>query len=137
MEAPMQTQIMVRDEITSRLGRPEFVFTLSLPAERLTVRDLIRARVLHEVQAYNAKQAEHFYGLVQPVGAERTARGYRLAQPRPIDAAEQCAQAVAAFEQNGFVLLLDDRQVDDLEAVVEVAPETSVTFLKLVPLVGG
>jgi hypothetical protein len=34
-------------------------------------------------------------------------------------------------------LLVDDRQVEELEEVIEIRPDTTVTFLKLVPLVGG
>jgi hypothetical protein len=34
-------------------------------------------------------------------------------------------------------LLVDDRQVDELEEEIEIRPDTTVTFLKLVPLVGG
>jgi len=34
-------------------------------------------------------------------------------------------------------LLVNDRQVDELEDEIEIRPDTTVTFLKLVPLVGG
>jgi hypothetical protein len=133
----MSPAIAIHDEVTSRLGRPAFVFTLCVAEEQLTTRELIRARVLQEVEAFNTKQAAHFQGLVQPQGAERTAQGYRLREPRPIKADEQCALALAAFEQNGFILLVNDQQVIDLDASIVLAPETRVTFLKLVPLVGG
>jgi hypothetical protein len=45
--------------------------------------------------------------------------------------------AKRAFYTNGFILLVDDRQVDELEEEIEIRPHTTVTFLKLVPLVGG
>jgi hypothetical protein len=35
------------------------------------------------------------------------------------------------------LLLVDDRQLEALSDVVTVRPETSITFLKLVPLAGG
>ena len=47
------------------------------------------------------------------------------------------ARALAAFRNNGFVLLVDDRQVDDLEDEVELNENSVVTFLRLTPLVGG
>jgi hypothetical protein len=34
-------------------------------------------------------------------------------------------------------MVVDDRQVEALEEEIRVRPETQVTFLKLVPLVGG
>lgn len=45
--------------------------------------------------------------------------------------------ALEAFERNGFILLVEDRQVETLEEEIRVRPDTQVTFLKLVPLVGG
>jgi len=34
-------------------------------------------------------------------------------------------------------LLVDDRQVDEFDYEIEIRPDTTLTFLKLVPLVGG
>ncbi|MFE4973332.1 hypothetical protein ACFRAR_14605 [Kitasatospora sp. NPDC056651] len=45
--------------------------------------------------------------------------------------------APAAFAGNGFLVLVGDRQVTDPEEEVELVLGTEVTFLKLVPLVGG
>jgi hypothetical protein len=45
--------------------------------------------------------------------------------------------AKRAFYTNGFILLVDDRQVDELDDEIVIRPDTTVTFLKLVPLVGG
>ena len=56
---------------------------------------------------------------------------------RRIDPEKQFELARRAFYSNGFILLVDDRQVDELEEEIEIRPDTTVTFLKLVPLVGG
>ena len=129
--------ISIWDEMTSTLGRPRLAFTLALAETTITLRELIRARVAQEVQAYNAQQTEYFQGLVQPAGAEQTLNGYRLPRQRQVDADRQVETALAAFETNGFVVLIDDQQVEDLDAQIALRPELSVTFLKLVPLVGG
>lgn len=128
--------LTVRDETTSSLDE-DCVFTLDFPTERVTVRELIRARVYGEVGEYNASLPEHFRGLVQPTDAEKTLNGYRLRGPRGIRPEAQYEKAIEAFEGNGFLLLVDDRQVEDLDRVIEIEPQTTVTFLKLVPLVGG
>ncbi len=133
----MHTQVTIRDELVFRLGRPPVEFVLGLPANHLTVRELIRARVEQEVAAYNARQGEFFQGLVQPGEAELTLNGYRLPRPRLIDPAEQVGRALEAFTRNGFLILIDDRQVERLDDVVILGEQTVVTFLKLVPLVGG
>jgi hypothetical protein len=129
--------IAIWDEITSTLGKPQFAFTLAVAEEHITLRELIRARVMQEVAAYNAQQSEYFHGLVQPSEAESTLNGYKLRQPRQLDPDRQVETALAAFETNGFVILVADRQVDSLDEPIELAPDLSVTFLKLVPLVGG
>jgi hypothetical protein len=139
----MQTTVLVRDATTLR--RPtqpkaeaeDYTFVLDLLSERVTVRELIRSRVYQEVQEYNAKQPEYFRGLVVPSDAERTRNGLRLRKPRKIDWEQQCEQAIAAFTQNGFLILVNDEQVTELDEIVEVEIDTTITFLKLVPLVGG
>ncbi len=132
-----QARLDIRDETTFSLGRPEFVIALEFPATSITARELIRARVYQEVQNYNAHTTEYFHGLVQPTEAEQTLNGFRMAKNRSIDWERQYELAVKAFESNGFIILVDDKQVESLEQVIEIRPQTSATFLKLLPLVGG
>lgn len=102
--------------------------------ERLTLRELIRRRVYQEVAEFNANPSGRFRGLVQPGAAERALDGGRT---RRIDWQRQFEAAVEAFGRNGFVVLVGDRQVTDLDAEVDLGRDVEVTFLKLVPLVGG
>lgn len=132
----MNATLTVRDETTSSLDE-DHVFLLDLPSERVTVEALIRTRVRREVADYNASTSEHFRGLIQPSDAETTLNGFKVRKGRKIDPEEQCGKAVEAFGRNGFILLVDDRQAEELDEEIEVRPETTVTFLKLVPLVGG
>ncbi len=131
----MATALTVHDEGTS--GGRFRSFTLHLAAERITVRELIERRVIQEVEEYNHAQPEYFHGLVQPTDAERVLNGYRLRQKRRIDAAEQCRKAVEAFQRNGFFVLVDQRQLEGLDDEITVRPDTQVSFVKLVPLIGG
>lgn len=135
----MSTTLTVRDETTFSFGSEnDEEFSLDVPAERLTVRELIRARVHKEVRDYNLHQPEYFRGLVQPSDAERTLNGFKVRQGRRIDPEKQFEKAVESFYRNGFLVLVDDRQVGELEEEIEIRPDTTtVTFLKLVPLVGG
>ncbi len=134
----MTTTLTIRDETTFAFGNDdEGAFALDVPAERITVRGLIRTRVYHEVRDYNLRQPEYFRGLVQPTDAERTLNGFKVRPGRRLDPEKQFEGAVESFYRNGFLVLVNDRQVDELEEEIEVRPETTVTFLKLVPLVGG
>ncbi|MGB8646899.1 MAG: hypothetical protein WCF84_16805 [Anaerolineae bacterium] len=133
----METTLTVRDRTTQNMKKDALVFMLALPSERITVRELIRARIDHEVQDYNSRQSEYFVGLVQPSDTEMTLNGYRMRKIHVIDPDKQYRLALESFEHNGFIVLVDDRQVDGLDQVIEIGPTTAVTFLKLVPLVGG
>jgi hypothetical protein len=134
----MSMTLKIRDETTFNLGGDEDRgFTLDVLDEHITVRELIRARVYREVRDYNLDQPEFFHGLVQPSDAERSLNGFKMRSRRRIDPERQFELAKRAFYTNGFILLVDDRQVDELEDEIEIRPDTTVTFLKLVPLVGG
>jgi hypothetical protein len=130
----MATVVFV-DETTA--GERSEAWHLEIFEETLTLREVIRRRVFQEVAEHNAGAGSLFRGLVQPSGAERTLNGYRMSAPRRIDADEQFGRALEAFRRNGFVVLVDDRQVEDLDTVLDLRRGSAVTFLKLVPLVGG
>lgn len=133
----MLTTLNIKDESTFGANVPDYFFTLDFPSNRVTVREIIERRVREEVENFNSAQPEIFQGLVQPSFSERVLNGFKFKEKKLIDWREQYKKAVEAFERNGFILLVDDLQVDDLEQIIEIEAKTSVTFLKLVPLVGG
>lgn len=121
----------------TNLGSDRPVFVLDILTETITVQELIRRRVYQDVKDYNARQTDVFQGLVQPTDAEQTLNGYRMKRVRPIDWETQYERAIAAFRNNGFILLINDEQADSLDQEIVLKPDTSATFLKLMPLVGG
>jgi hypothetical protein len=134
--SPASATLTVYDE--TAFGDRTNALTLDFLNERITVRELIRERVYEEVRQYNASAPDYFRGLVQPTDAEATLNGYRIRERRKkIDWQAQFEKAVEAFERNGFFILVDDRQVESLEDTIDITPETQVSFVKLVPLVGG
>jgi hypothetical protein len=78
--------LKIRDETTLSLGGDDDRdFTLDVPDERITVQDLIRARVYREVHDYNVSRPEYFRGLIQPSDAERSLNGFKMRRRRSID----------------------------------------------------
>lgn len=110
---------------------------LELGEETLSLRKLIRGRIYQEVTEYNARQSGLFYGLVQPTDTERTLNGYRLKTPHRLDWQAQYENAIKSFVRRGYIVLVNDKQVTDLDTLITLTGMTEVTFLKLVPLVGG
>lgn len=129
------TMVAFVDETTA--GERADAWHLEIFEERLALRELIRRRVFQEVAEHNATMPVVFRGLVQPGDTERTLNGFRMREPRRVDPEEQFARAVEAFGRNGFVVLVADRQVEELDDVVDLRQGTEITFLKLVALVGG
>jgi hypothetical protein len=107
---------MVRDETMA--GRVIASWSLpGLPVE-ITARELLRLRVREEVARRRVT------GLVQPDTADG---GWEA----------QADAACRAFDRNGFVMLVGERQVEHLEEVIDLRSEQAVAFVRLVPLVGG
>src|SRR5262249_7758368 len=131
----MTAILTISDETAT--GQRLNTLTLEFLTARITVRELIRKRVYEEVREYNLGAPDHFRGLVQPTGAERTQNGYRLRERREIDWEAQADRALAAFRRNGFFILVDDRQVEELDDEVELRLNPQVSFVKPLPLVGG
>lgn len=132
----MQVNLRVVDETTS--GKVYNETILRLASTRVCARDVIEQRVRQEVQKFNdAKKKELFSGLVQPRNAEKELNGYRLRKEKKIDADEQVEIAISAFSENKYFFLVDDQQVESLDDEFGITDDTKVTFLKLIPIVGG
>lgn len=111
----MSTTLHIHDE--TAFGETTNTFLLDFLTERITVRELIRERVYEEVRQRNASAPE---------------------KPRRlVDWEEQYRRALDAFARNGFFVLVDDRQVESLDEAITIRPGTHVSFVRLVPLVGG
>lgn len=132
--------LAIRDETPA--GESLHELTIEFLTERITVRDLIRERVHHEVREFNRRQTDlSFRGLVQPDETERVLNGarteYRLKSHRPLDWEKQYERAIEGFSRNGFFVLIGDKQAESLDQEFAIGPTTNVAFIKLVPLIGG
>ncbi|GGB86709.1 hypothetical protein GCM10011352_10730 [Marinobacterium zhoushanense] len=131
----MTVALKISDQSTS--GETVFENLLHFPAEVISVRQLIEARVQSEVERYNTSDRGRFMGLIQPSDSERALNGFKVRKKRRVDLDAQQKIAIKAFQSNGFFLLVNDRQLTELDDRIFITPTTSVVFLKLTPLVGG
>ena len=56
---------------------------------------------------------------------------------KKVDAEKQLTIALEAFEGNGFFILVNNKQLESLDDQVTVTADSSISFVKLTPLVGG
>jgi len=125
--------IIYRDERAD--GKVLFEHSLEFSFGFVTVRQLIEARVESEMDVRtNIKPANY---LVTPVQAEIILNGDRKESAKRVDVNEQKRIALASFQANGFFMFINSRQLTDLDEVVGLEPDARVSFVKLVPLVGG
>lgn len=112
---------------------PPAIRQLRLASERITLRELFARRIEEEVAALNAG-SDAMPPLVAPTEREQSLNGR---PSKMIDAGRQLAAAIEAFERTRILVVVNERQVTDLDQPLIVTPETEVRFIKLVPLVGG
>ena len=126
--------------------------SLRLLDERLSVAELIRRTVAEQVRELTVRRrldaeqagralARHYLSAEEVAAqARRGAVRFptaRTGKPAQLDPALEVEKALRAFEAGTYVILVDGRRVERLDEVVPFSPGTKVTFLRLLPLVGG
>lgn len=128
-------KILIRDEsLTGKVARE---FELELETSTLTVRELICKRIYEDVKEFNSNRSVPFMGLVQPRAEELLLNPAAGSKLKKKDAGKEAGIALKAFEKNGFFLLIDNKQCTDPDEEVSLKQDSTVSFVKLTPLVGG
>lgn len=139
--------MLLIDEIAGQDVRP----VGRAPAGKLTitVRELLLMRVELEWRDRNEPIADlHAGGHVAPDlhearlnrGTEGGVRGFFVGESCAVPERRlerMCAAAEQAFLDQRIFVLLDDRQAENLDQVIEVERTGAATFLLLTPLQGG
>ena len=113
---------------------PPQEYPVEFTEERLTVRELLRNIVFQQV--YNRNNEIRETSRVRS-DAESLLNQKTTSPGQTIDWVQKFEHAVEAFANNQVILLLDGTQVETLDETVNLTSNTKLTFLKLIPLVGG
>jgi hypothetical protein len=124
--------ITIQDE--SAAGDILNEITLKFNEEYITISELIKARIELEITRYENNVESYKNGLVTPGKLESKLNNKKT---KSIDTEKQLYIALDAFNTNGFILIVDDLQVENINQKVLVDKSTTVSFIKLTPLVGG
>ena len=127
--------ILIKDEQLN--GTITNQFEIEIESYSISTQQLIEKRVKHEIEIYNNKLPDYFNGLVKPSDAERTLNGFKLKPKQIIDVEKQIYVALDAFQKNGFFILVDNQQLEELSQIVNLNSKSTISFVKLTPLVGG
>jgi hypothetical protein len=126
--------VIMRDETFAKKAVSELLVKLS--SERMTAKELISARVRAEATLSVGAISVNHRALVEPTAEEKALNG-EVRKHAAADVEKQIHKALAAFEDNVFFLLVDDKQIENLEETVVIRAHAVVTFLRLTPLKGG
>ena len=153
----MLNTITVEGKVLGR-RRPLFTGSVPLPPDaggggrQMTLRDLIMCVVRSEVKAFGERQAEQRLQKIlsseeigQGLAKGKVTMGDRASEPAFDDAVfDEAAEveraidvAILGFIDGLYYVFLDEIQQEDLDAPVYIHPESRLTFLRLVALVGG
>ena len=138
---------------------PTFAMSLYFDKVHTTAKEILKARIKQDCEnanleienAHQAEQARLLAEYQKKVGEltdhEKILNGEKLPKaftnPTPKakfrDWQEEFDKAVSAFYNNGFVLIIDDEQITDLDAPLHIKSDdtSKLTFLQLIPLQGG
>jgi hypothetical protein len=117
---------------------------LRLASERSSAREIIRSRVVTEVQEINRAREVNRTGVSESsylVGKSEaelnggSTKAWSWAISLHIDA--EVDRAITAFSRGRFIMLLDDRQIEGLDEPIGLRPDSEIVFLHLTPLKGG
>lgn len=116
---------------------------IELPDGPHTLRSLLEHLVRGEVAAYDERQGRA--GLVRVLTGrelEAGAQGGRIVvapQERAgrVSADEAVATALRAYGDGLYYVFLDDRQIEDLSAPLDLRPDSTLLLLRLTALAGG
>lgn len=124
--------ITIKDETAS--GKILNEISLKFETEYISVKELIAARIKVELEKCQNNSESYVKGLVIPTDIQQR---LNRKEPPTIDVEKQVYVALDAFKKNGFFILVDDEQVEELDQKFLVDESTTVSFIKLTPLVGG
>ena len=122
------TDMVMRDQ--SRAGHVLGGARVADLPEQVSVRDVVRRRIRDEVASYNVDPGPVFRGLVQPADAVRHSDGFRMRQPRPLDAELLIAAAEAAVGLGLLRLRLDEQPVGLDEVIAPADHDELVAVLE-------
>ena len=140
----MQVHLSIVEKALGQTERQ--AFSLKLASERVPAIEVLTQHVISEVDRLNAEMkrnaARHDRVASFLVGShahetQRKLNGPSGRAPRFLDPGTEVKAAVKAIKEKRVIMLFDEREVADLDAPLTLTDDSNVTFLRLVPLVGG
>ncbi|MES1022923.1 hypothetical protein ABN584_08485 [Gloeocapsa sp. BRSZ] len=143
--------IAVRTQVFGGLPEAPQLPEVLLYSQHFTVAELIQRSVeaqiselqmQHQMDAQQVHRALERQYLTTSEITDQARQGAVRFPSKPhntlqIDTKIEVQKALQAFIDGAYIILVNGQQVENLEAEITLSQETKVTFLRLMPLVGG
>jgi hypothetical protein len=128
------------------LGKSQNLFTswkMALSERPLTLEELLGEIIAAEIQAFRDRQSER--RIAKVLGLVEIEAGVALGKissggsdlEQVVDVQGAIDNALQAFQDGFYLVFIDDKQQEDLMAIVDLNANSELLFLRLTPLVGG
>ena len=125
------------------VGGPTQAVDRAVDSGTMSVGELLAQLVSAEVRSYQDRRETQM--VLRVLTDEQVVAGQDMgrmvsggrAVPPPPSLAEAVTRAVEAFHDGLFLVVLDDRQLEDLGELVNVGPTSRLRLVRLVALAGG
>ena len=122
---------------TDAKGVERHAFRLSLPSTRATLRGLIQARIVLDMELADPDYPERHPALVQPLRARETGNEIELFTPPVVDVEAQIKAALRALEDGELGISLDGVQLGDPAEQLDLSHALELRFLRYGMIIGG
>lgn len=141
----MQTMLTIDAKVIGQ--KKSLLAGVKIPLDvmgRVTLQDLITRVVLEQVKAFRQRQDER--RLIRFLSAEQIAAsaargkiemGGSEVPTQVVDDQAAVANALQAFRDGIYLAFVDGQQIQQLDTELQLQPETSVSFVRLMMLAGG
>ncbi len=138
------TESPVTIQVVDQIGVKKQTLELVVPSLQLTVRELINLRV-HDEFISQEFIRENASQMVKEIRKDLDGKSEKQfvwmdsTNKFSIDSSWEIEskKAQIAFQEGRFFIIIDDKQVEDLDTSVVLKPNSAVKFIRLVPLIGG
>ena len=122
-------------------GRYRESCVVTFPAPTLPLRDVIALKVRAEVErAARSREAKRALSVRYLTDEDLSWAGGGAAAlpPEPeIDVRQEIERALAAFRERRYFVVVDGAQREDLAEPIALTPQTTIRFVRVLPLAGG
>jgi len=131
----MSSLLLIRDETPE--GDRLHEFQLNIEGNYVSMREIIAARVMHEVFESQRQPIVFSPRLVEALPIHRFLPSISSSlQPKHIDLETQVFRALDAFNTHSYVVFINAVECKSLDQIVKIDKSVIISFIILIPLIG-